>query len=300
MVSNFGGDGGDVLVDPADGCNIVQEYVYLSMRVTKTCANPGPGHPNAFLDLSHATTIEISPPDVNAQFIAPFTANDKNINQWLAGGHEPLVPGQGLRHHVAARSGRRCTRCRRPTRRSPRSRTRATGVRDVVRPVLEQPRAVRPRRGRRQRSPAARGRSRRSRSPADFPNRYLQGAAIDPKDENHLFVGVNGFSRRFTEGPGAGIGHIFESTDGGADLDGHLGELPGHPGQRRRLAAERRSRRRRPTSASSTARRPRPTWQRLGSTLPVTVAMDLTLGPDGNIYAATHGRGIWRITAAGL
>ena len=35
--------------------------------------------------------------------------------------------------------------------------------------------------------------------PADFPNRYLQGAAIDPKNENHLIVGVNGFSRRFTE-----------------------------------------------------------------------------------------------------
>ena len=42
------------------------------------------------------------------------------------------------------------------------------------------------------------------------------------------------------------------------------------------------------------------TWQRLGSSLPVTVAMDLTLGPDGNVYAATHGRGIWRISAAGL
>jgi len=28
--------------------------------------------------------------------------------------------------------------------------------------------------------------------------------------------------------------------------------------------------------------------------------MDLTLGPDGNVYAATHGRGIWRITASAL
>ena len=136
--------------------------------------------------------------------------------------------------------------------------------------------------------------------PADFPNRYLQGAAIDPKNENHLIVGVNGFSRRFTEGPGAGIGHIFESKDAGADLDGHLGELPGHPGQRRRLAARAAGSSRRPTSASSIARRRRRTWQRLGSQLPVTVAMDLTLGPDGNVYAATHGRGIWRISAAGL
>ncbi len=34
--------------------------------------------------------------------------------------------------------------------------------------------------------------------------------------------------------------------------------------------------------------------------LPVTVAMDLTLGPDGNVYVATHGRGIWRISASAL
>ena len=83
MVSNFGGDGGDVLVDPADGCNIVQEYVYLSMRVTKTCANPGPDHPNAFLDLSQSTTTDISPPDVNAQFIAPFTADRTSLSSSL-------------------------------------------------------------------------------------------------------------------------------------------------------------------------------------------------------------------------
>ena len=43
------------------------------------------------------------------------------------------------------------------------------------------------------------------------------------------------------------------------------------------------------------------TWTRLGdSSLPVTVAMDLSLGPDGQLYVATHGRGIWRTSAAGL
>jgi hypothetical protein len=28
--------------------------------------------------------------------------------------------------------------------------------------------------------------------------------------------------------------------------------------------------------------------------------MDLNLGFDGNLYVATHGRGIWRISTAGL
>jgi hypothetical protein len=39
MVSNFGGDGGDVLVDPNNDCNIVQEYVALSMSVTQSRNN---------------------------------------------------------------------------------------------------------------------------------------------------------------------------------------------------------------------------------------------------------------------
>jgi glucose/arabinose dehydrogenase len=42
------------------------------------------------------------------------------------------------------------------------------------------------------------------------------------------------------------------------------------------------------------------TWQKLGTKFPATVVMDVEVGPDGYIYAATHGRGIWRITAAGL
>ena len=30
---------------------------------------------------------------------------------------------------------------------------------------------------------------------------------------------------------------------------------------------------------------------------PTTVAIDVELGPDENLYVATHGRGIWRIPA---
>ena len=37
------------------------------------------------------------------------------------------------------------------------------------------------------------------------------------------------------------------------------------------------------------------TWSRLGTGLPNAVVDDLTAGPDGDIYAATHGRGVWRI-----
>src|SRR5207237_7049924 len=71
MVSNFGGDGGDVLVDPNDGCNIVQEYVVLSMSVTQTCAHPYPNtHGGTFPDPTEATSDYIAPDDANAAFIA--------------------------------------------------------------------------------------------------------------------------------------------------------------------------------------------------------------------------------------
>jgi hypothetical protein len=37
------------------------------------------------------------------------------------------------------------------------------------------------------------------------------------------------------------------------------------------------------------------TWSQLGRLLPYTTVMDVHLGPDGRLYAATHGRGIWSI-----
>ena len=37
------------------------------------------------------------------------------------------------------------------------------------------------------------------------------------------------------------------------------------------------------------------TWSRLGSGLPNAAVDDLPARPGGFIYAATHGRGVWRI-----
>src|SRR4029079_18204214 len=95
MSSNFGGDGGDTLVDPDNGCRIVQEDVVLTMRVTESCARPDDPTFQAFLDQSKATTFDIAPPDVNARFIAPFVDSDTNKNLWLAGRGGGWVPRQG-------------------------------------------------------------------------------------------------------------------------------------------------------------------------------------------------------------
>ncbi len=39
----------------------------------------------------------------------------------------------------------------------------------------------------------------------------------------------------------------------------------------------------------------RTSWSRLGKGLPNASVNDVTPGPNGYIYAATHGRGIWRL-----
>jgi len=298
MVSNFGGDGGDVLVDPANGCNIVQEYVYLTMEVTQTCANPGPGHPNAFLDPNDATTYNIAPPDVNAQFIAPFTANDKNINQWVAAGtslwyqdkgfaiRSPAgwqkiysLPSPALTFTAVAYSGDSliATWC------GPCSNGGAPFARGAVVGTFDE------------------GTKTWTVKPLDLPvggvvpNRTLQGAAINPNDPNDMFLGINGFSRRYTEGPGAGVGHVYESKDGGAtwaDISDNMPDIPVNdvvvlPSGSLVVA----------TDLGVVYRAAGQLhWTRLGTGLPTTTVMDLSVGPDGNLYVGTHGRGIWRIT----
>ncbi|MEP6638634.1 MAG: glycosyl hydrolase, partial [Chloroflexota bacterium] len=132
------------------------------------------------------------------------------------------------------------------------------------------------------------------------PTRFIAGVTVDATGT--LYLAVNGFSRRFTEGPGAGIGHIFKSTDAGAtwtDISTTTTGFPDVPTNSIKVLA----------SgalvvgtdlgvvykpAAST------TWKRLASNFPATVVMDVEVGPDGYIYAATHGRGIWRISASGL
>jgi hypothetical protein len=235
---------------------------------------------------------------VNAQFIAPFTANDKNINQWVAAGNSLwyqdkgfditsgsqwqriyTLPSGGQTFTSVSYSGNRliatwcgpCSNSGAPFQRGAVVGTFANGTWTVTPVTL----------------------------PADFPNRYLAASAINPNNSDDLFIGVNGFSRRFTEGPGAGLGHVFESPDGGVtwnDVSGNFPDVPVNDIVSLKsgglLAA---------TDLGVLARASgSTTWKRLGSGLPVMTAMDLNVGPDGNVYVATHGRGIWRISTAGL
>lgn len=293
MVSNFGGDGGDVLVDPNNGCNIVQEYVALAMRVTQTCANPGPDRPNAFVDLSQSTTYSIAPPDINARFIAPFGANATNINEWLAGGNSLWVQDKGF----AIRSGSQWKKAF----------TLTSANQTYTAVAMKGDTAAGGWCGPCNNAGFARGitigtRNASSASGWNFaavpttglPLRYVGGVAVGPNGE--VYASINGFSRRFTEGEGAGVGHVFQynaTTQSWADISANFPDVPANSIQALSNGALVVA-----TDLAVLYRAPgATTWQRLGSGLPLTVALDVELGPDGNIYAATHGRGIWRVAA---
>jgi hypothetical protein len=297
MSSNFGGDGGDILVDPNNGCNILQEYVFLSLELTQTCANPGTV--DAIINKSLATTYDVAPPDVNARFIAPFVADAQNIDNWLAGGNSIWFQDGGF----GIRSGSEWQKVY----------TFGPAARVATAMAYDGEWAIAAWCGGCNNAGFARGVAvghyvggtwtwtdrtadlGTGDGAGDVPNRYIGGVAID--DTGNLYLAMNGFNRRFTEGPGAGIGHVFKSTDHGDTWTNISGNIPDVPLNSIKvdgstivvgsdLAVL--------VSANGGA-----TWSRLGSGLPVTVAIDVEYGPDGFLYAATHGRGIWRIPFGG-
>ncbi|MFE0459713.1 glycosyl hydrolase [Kitasatospora sp. NPDC058965] len=287
MGSNFGGDGGDTLTDPANGCNIAQEYVYLAINVTQDCAaNDGTGA---------ATTYAVAPPDnalggAGARFIAPLAADQQNAKLWVAGGRHVWIQSQGYAirdasawssafdlgaGHVAtavAASGGKvyvgwCGPCNNQgfTRGIAVGNADGTGWQQLNLPV-----------------------------DATVPNRYLSGLAIDPNNSAHVYLAVNGFSRHWTEGAGAGVGHVFESTDSGAswrDISANLPDVPTDS-----LVVTKSGGLALATDLGVVFRAAgQANWKRVGE-LPAVAVDQLKLGPDGKLYAATHGRGLWSIT----
>jgi hypothetical protein len=281
MGSPFGGDGGDAAADPADGCRQVQEYTGLAMSVTEDCGvNPGA------VTTAQATSWRIGPADPLPRFIAPFDIDRSHPDRWIAAGEYVWTQDNGFKIRsrsewtkafdlgaghsataVAMNKGIGYVGWCGPCNNSRFARGLATNASGTWQAVT---------------------------LPASVPNRYIGGVGIDPADPNHAFLAMNGFSRRFTEGPGAGFGHVYETTDGGKTWNDISANLPDVP----------------TNSVKETAdgalvlgsdlgvfyRAPKSeTWTTLGGNLPYTTVMDVEVAGDGNVYAATHGRGIWSI-----
>jgi hypothetical protein len=279
MVSPFGGDGGDTIVDPDNGCNILDEYVYLTLWVTNECGRNDGTADDAIRDVSVA--------DPNPRFTAPFRADGSNKDHWVAGGEYVWTYDHGF----AMQSG--ADWVSQYDTGAGHSITGLSSNHDVVwagwcggcNPDASFKRGVVTNYG---------GTYHQVTLPDAMPNRYISNVVVDPNDADGstAYVVFNGFSRRWTEGPGAGVGHLWKTTDGGvtwADVSGNMPDVPGNdlvvtPAGSLVLGTDLGVL----ISTDGGAH-----WMRLGSTHPLVTVMDLHVGPDGRIYSATHGRGIW-------
>ena len=128
-----------------------------------------------------------------------------------------------------------------------------------------------------------------------LPNRYIIAVAVDPTDATgmHVYAALGGFSRRWIDS--AGVGHVFESADGGASWTDISGDLPDTPA--RDLVLDQGGNLVLATDVGVfTAGPSGGSWSQLGSGLPHAVIDDLSFYPNGTtILAATHGRGLWSL-----
>jgi hypothetical protein len=295
----FLGDGGDTLVNAQDGNKAVEEYVYLDMYMTTDAAV------RAFREISPSCLTATNPPtlcDPNPRFIAPIEKDVTNPDHWVAGGQyvwddtkswdtvcdsvscdwKPVYDtGSGHQTTALAANGAVtyaawCGPCN-PGQKVAFQRGIATNY----------------------------GGSWHNLSlGSQLPNRYITSLAVDHANPAHVYASVGSYSRRWI--PDAGVGHVFESADGGAtwrDVSQNLPDAPVYKvviaGQQLVVGTEVGAFQL-PTAtggeeaAFSVTQSQRDTWSRLGSGLPKVTVWDLAVAPDGSIVAGTHGRGTWQ------
>ena len=307
MVSPFGGDGTDNIVDPADGTRAVNAYIYLDMALT-TNGGQSDGKTAAYREISPSCfsyTYTPSPCDPNPRFVAPFEADPANPTHWIAGGQyvwdnqnkgwDTACGASSCTWKIAGDSGSGhsvtqlaisngvwyaawCGPCNGST---------------FARGILTNYSAT---------ASDHIGPAHQLTLPTSFPNRFIQGLAIVPGQEGHAYVVFNGFSRRWTNTFSAGEGHVYETANGGGswtDVSGTntSASLPDAPGDDIVLTKSGK------LLVSSdigvfiaeAGKGAATTWSRFG-VLPNASVNDLQLSPDGSyLIAATHGRGLWTI-----
>jgi hypothetical protein len=322
MVSPFGGDGGDIIVDPRNGCHILDEYVYLNLWMTTNCGQS---------DGSTSAVIDVSVPDANPRFTAPFrvvrgseNTGDHASERWVAGGNSVWSHDLGF-STTAQQAGSLANHGW--TKRA----TLGTGGRMVV--GLD---AVADPSARRDASKdvvvaAWCGESNCNSAgftrgvmtnfggnwheldmtglPSRFPNAvYIDGVSADTAT---VYLVFNGYNRRFIEGPGAGQDHVWKgvlTNSGGVTWTNESAGTPDVPatdvlrtGDKLVVGTDYGVLVGTIDPAGDVSG-----WKRVGGVsgaagaLPLTTVFDLSIGPDGYLYAATHGRGIWRTPVSGL
>jgi len=313
MVSPFGGDGGAQLVDPTDGDKTIAEYVGLDMWKTTNGGYAPADTPsglssvNAWEEMTPACgafTYTPSPCDPLPRFIAPFTWDFQDTDHWVAGGQFVWDNGgdgwdtscsatacdwtpvhdTGAGHSVTALSvsgdtiyagwcspGSGCNPATSSVSGAGFSSGIDTNEGGTWHPVAD--------------------------TGDVLPNRYVSAVVVDPNDTegDHVFAAFGGFSRRWIDS--AGVGHVFESTDGGDTWTDISGTLPDAPARDLVLTDAGNLVLATDVGVFTSDASDYTAWSSLGTDLPHAVIDDLSFYPGGEtILAATHGRGLWRIT----
>jgi hypothetical protein len=127
-----------------------------------------------------------------------------------------------------------------------------------------------------------------------LPNRIPTSFTVDPGNFGHVIVTYGAFSRQWI--PGAGVGHVFVSQDGGGtwtDISGNLPDVPVNASivWHHRLVVGT------DIGVFATSAASPGSWTRLGSGLPATPVVSLASPANqGFLLVATHGRGLWKIS----
>ena len=283
----FTGDGGDTIVDPKNGNRAVEEYVDLDMYVTTD------GAVNDLREISPSCLTATSPPalcDPNPRFIAPIEMDVNNTRHWVAGGQYvwndtkawntvcsgaegkcdwKVVYDTGTGHQVTALADNGpttyaawCGGCNPPTF----ARGMATNF----------------------------GGTWHELALAGVPNRYITSIAVDPNNAAHVFISIGSFSRRWI--PDAGVGHVFESWNGGASFTDVTGNLPDAPVFKVAMHGSQLVAGTEVGAFVADQNNGSPmSWEQLGTGLPNVTVWDLTITSSGLVVAGTHGRGDWQI-----
>jgi len=296
MVEPAGGDGFDVIVDPQNGNRVVGEYVDGTMYtstdgghsfndfISPTCAA------QAITGLSGGPRADCDPA---ARFVTPLVPDLQNKNVWLVGGEFVWVSADGwntactdtacswrnvydtgVGHAVTALSsagGGSIIYAAWVAGGGNPGPAFASGIATNYGGVWHQVNMT------------------------GLPNRYISGVTVDFSDPAHAYAVFSGFSRHWI--PGGGVGHVFETKNGGrtwTDISGNLPDIPGGAlvlsNHHLALGTDQ------GVFTAVAGHGIATSWSRLGTGLPNAAVNDLTAGPDGFIYAATHGRGVWRIS----
>ncbi|HET8980634.1 MAG TPA: hypothetical protein VFN87_20955, partial [Solirubrobacteraceae bacterium] len=303
MVEPAGGDGFDVIVDPANANNMVGEYTDGAMysstdggHTFNSTVSPG----------CTAQAIVGQTPlagcDPGMRFVTPLVPDQQDTNTWVTGGEDVWVSHDGWNtsctksgcswqnvydtgagHAVTALSSANGGKV-----------IYAAWVGGGGNPGVSFKSGI---------ATNASG-TWQEVNTTGLPDRYIAGVTVDPADPMHAYAVFNGYSRQWI--PGGGLGHVYETTDGGqtwTNISGNLPDIPGNAlvlqdgqnGQNGQLALA--------TDlgmyTAQAGQGGNTQWTRLGTGLPNASVNDVTPGPGGFIYAATHGRGIWRIAFGG-